>query len=108
MNQLSLVQAVNRFGKSVVMAVTPTSDRRLDARLGQSLALPDRHVLRAATRMVDQRIVALRLPVIQGLLPCIENTKSVRMELLCRQATIRGAYTSISKATYCPPCQVET
>ena len=73
MNQLSLVQAVNRFGESVVIAVTPTSDRRLDARFGQPLAVPDRHILLATIGMLDQRFVALRLPVIQGLLQCIKH-----------------------------------
>ena len=29
-------------------------------------------------------------------------------ELLVRQPTMRRAYTSITKATYCQPCQVET
>ena len=30
------------------------------------------------------------------------------MELLTRQPTMRRAYTSITKAPYCQPCQVET
>gem|GEM_PF-7132577 len=36
------------------------------------------------------------------------GTKSVRIELLTRQPTIRRANTSMTKATYSQPCQVET
>jgi hypothetical protein len=36
------------------------------------------------------------------------STKSVRIELLTRQPTIRRANTSMTKATYSQPCQVDT
>ena len=73
MNQLSLVQAVNRFGESVVIAVTPTSDRRLDARFGQTFAVPNGYILRTPVAVVNQGSGTFGLPVIQGLLQCIEN-----------------------------------
>ena len=63
-NQLSLFQAVNYFGEDVVIAVTPTFYQQLDARLDQSLAVPDRHTLRPPVGTVRQRIAALRLPAI--------------------------------------------
>ena len=56
---------------------------------------------------MDQCIV-IGLPVIQSLLQRFQQHKSVRMELLTRQPAMRGAYTSMTKATYCQPCQVET
>ena len=56
---------------------------------------------------MDQYVV-IRLTVIQGLLQRVQIHKSVRMELLTRQPTMRRAYTSITKGTYCQPCQVET
>lgn len=36
------------------------------------------------------------------------STKSVRIELLTRQPTMRRANTSMTKATYSQPCQLET
>ena len=72
MNQLSLVQAVNRFGESVVIAVTSTSDRRLDASLGQTLAVADRDVLRTPVAVVNQSVSSLRLPGMQRLVQSIK------------------------------------
>ena len=58
--------------------------------------------------MVDQRSVWIRLPSLQRLLQSVELRKSVRMELLTRQPTMRLANTSMTKATYSQPCQLET
>jgi hypothetical protein len=40
-SHLSFIQAVNRFGLCVVVAVTLTADRGLNAYLGQSLAIAE-------------------------------------------------------------------
>jgi hypothetical protein len=39
MDQLGLVEPVDRLGERIVVAVTAAADRRLDARLGQTLAV---------------------------------------------------------------------
>ena len=69
MNQLSLVQAVNHFGESVVIAVTSNPDRRLDARIGQTFAIPNRYILLTPVAVVNQGIGMFGLAVIQGLAP---------------------------------------
>ena len=48
MYQLPLVQAVDRLGQCVVMTVAFPAHGRFDARLGQSFAVPDGHVLRSS------------------------------------------------------------
>ena len=58
--------------------------------------------------MVNQGIVAFWLACVQGLLQRIELRKSVRMELLTLQPTMLLGKTSMTKATYCQPCQVAT
>ena len=56
--------------------------------------------------MVDQGIAALRLTRVQGLLQS-SSKKSVLIELLTRQPTIRRAKTSVTKATYTKPCKID-
>ena len=41
MDDLGLVETVDRFGEGVVVAIADTSDGRLDSRLGQSLRILD-------------------------------------------------------------------
>ena len=48
MNQFSLVQAVDRLGQGVVVAISLAAYRGFDAGLGQAFAVADRNVLRAA------------------------------------------------------------
>jgi hypothetical protein len=69
--QFRLVQVVDGFSQGIVVAVTFIAHRRFDASLVQTFAVSNRHILRPAIRMMDQHIVALRLPVVQGLLKCI-------------------------------------
>ena len=45
MNELGLVQAVDRLGQGVVVAVALAAHRRLDTGFGQAFAVPNRHVL---------------------------------------------------------------
>jgi hypothetical protein len=44
-DQLSLVQPVDRLGQRVVVAVSFAAHRRLDAGFAQAFAVPDGHVL---------------------------------------------------------------
>jgi len=57
--------------------------------------------------MLNQAAIAVRLAGVQRLLDRVEY-KTVCMELRTRQPTIRRAKTSMTKATHCQPCQVET
>ena len=50
MDDLGLVEAVDRLGESVVVAVADAADRWLDAGLGQALGVLDRDVLRRRGR----------------------------------------------------------
>ncbi len=73
MNQFGLVQAINRFRQRVVVAVTTAAHGRLDTGLGQSFAVLYGHVLRAPVTVMNQRIITLRLSVIQGLFQRVQN-----------------------------------
>lgn len=53
MNDLGLVETVDRFGERVVVRVADTSDGRLDPGFRQSLRILDRHVLNAPVRVVE-------------------------------------------------------
>ncbi len=50
MNQFYLVQAVDRFGQRIIVAVATTADGGLDARFGQTFAVANADVLRCASR----------------------------------------------------------
>ena len=50
-------------------------------------------------RVMNQAAVALRLAVVQSLLQRVQLRKSVRIEVLTRQPTMRRANTSMTKAT---------
>ena len=58
MDDLGLVEAVDRLGESVVVAVADAANRRLDARLRQPLGVLDRDVLGGFKRS-SQRVVCL-------------------------------------------------
>jgi hypothetical protein len=47
MDDFGLVEAVDRFGEGVVVAVADAADRGLDAGLGQAFGVFDRDVLAA-------------------------------------------------------------
>ena len=63
MDDLGLVQAVDRFGERVVVGVADASDRRLDTGLDQALGVFDRDVLHAAIGMVDEAAAKLRTEI---------------------------------------------
>ena len=46
MDHLGLVEAVDRFGESVVVGVAHATNRRLDASFGKTLAVSNADVLR--------------------------------------------------------------
>src|SRR5690606_26907017 len=73
MDDLGLVEAVDRFGESVVIAVADAADRRLDARLGQALGVADADVLRTAIRVVDKTSLAGGAPFMQRLLQGVQH-----------------------------------
>jgi hypothetical protein len=77
MNQFGLVQAVDRLGQRVVVAVAAAAHRRLDAGLGQALGVSDGHVLRTTVGVMDERTVALWLARIQRLLQRVEHEVGV-------------------------------
>lgn len=106
-NQLGLVQPVDGFGQGVVVAIALATNRGLDAGLGQSLGVADRDVLAATIAVVDQTPVRCGWRAYSACSRA-SSTKSVFMLVLTRQPTIRRANTSITKATYSQPCQVET
>jgi hypothetical protein len=49
MNDLGLVETVDRLGESIVITVADAAHRRLDARLHQPLGILDRGVLAAGS-----------------------------------------------------------
>ena len=57
MDDLGLEQADHRFGEGVVVRISHTADRRLDAGRGEPLAVFDRDVLDAAIGVMDQAAV---------------------------------------------------
>ena len=97
MDQLGLVQPVDRLGQRVVVAVALAADRGFDARFGQPLGVADAGVLGPRSEW------QMRVPSRSGCLAykaCSRafRTKSVRMGLLTRRPTMRRAKTSITKA----------
>jgi len=102
MNQFSLVQAVDRFSEGVIVAVAPTADRRFDARFGEPLAIANADVLRTSVgsgvSAFRRRLVAARKRLFKRI-----RTKSVVIDVLTRQPTIRRANTSTTNATYSQP-----
>ena len=58
MDQLSLVQPVDRLGQGIVVAVALAADRRLDAGLGKPLGVSNADV-RPTVGVMNQGIVAL-------------------------------------------------
>ncbi len=73
MNDLCLVEPIDRLGESVVITVADAADGRLDAGLGQSLDVANADVLRPAIRMVHQTELANWPPFMQSLLESVED-----------------------------------
>lgn len=73
MDDLGFVEAVDRFGESIVVAIADTADRRFNPGFGQALGVLDGHVLRTPVGMMHQTAAMGRLPFVQSLLQRSEN-----------------------------------
>jgi len=73
MDQLGLVEAVDRLGERIVVAVPTTTDRWLDASLRQPLAVSNRYILRSPGAVMNQTAALLRAAVMQGLFKGVEH-----------------------------------
>ena len=73
MNDLGLVETVDRFGEGIVITVADTSDRRLDASFCQSLGIPNGHVLNAAIGVMHEAAAMSGTPIMKCLLQRIED-----------------------------------
>ena len=78
MDDLGLVEAVDRFGEGVVVAVADAADRRLDAGLGQALGVFDRDVLAASVAVMDEPAAMHGPPLVERLLQRIEHEARMR------------------------------
>jgi hypothetical protein len=54
MDDLGLVEAIDRLGECVVIAVTDVADGGLDAGFSQPFGVANAHILRSAVAMVGQ------------------------------------------------------
>ncbi len=54
LDDLCLVQSVDRLGQRVVVRIAHAADRRFDASFSQPVRVTDRHVLHAAVTVMDQ------------------------------------------------------
>ena len=68
-----LVEAVDRLGQSVVIAVVDAADGMFDPAFGEALGVADRNVLAAALAVKDEAAALRRPPVVERLLERIED-----------------------------------
>nr|CAA38902.1 unnamed protein product [Agrobacterium tumefaciens] len=73
MDDLGLVETVDRFCERVIVAVTDTPDGRLDACLCQAFGIPDRNVLNTAIRMMHKAAAMNGTPIMKCLLERIKD-----------------------------------
>ncbi len=73
MNDLGLVETVDRFGEGIVITVADTSDRRLYASFCQPLGVPDGNVLNAPVRMVHEPAAVNGTSIMKCLLKSIKD-----------------------------------
>lgn len=78
MNDFGLVKPVNRFCESIVVAVADTSDRGLYTRFGQSLRIPDRHVLNTPVGMMYETAAVNWSSIMKRLFQGIEDKGGMR------------------------------
>lgn len=72
-DHLGLVEAVDRLGQSIVVAVADATNRRLDARFGEALGVLYGYVLRPAVAMMDQAAAMDRPTIVQRLLQRVQD-----------------------------------
>ena len=78
MDDLGFVEAVDRLGQSIVVAVAYAAHRRFDAGFGQALGVFDRDVLAASVTVMHQPTAMQRPPVMQSLFQRVEHEARVR------------------------------
>jgi hypothetical protein len=67
LNQLRFVDSYGGFRERVVVRVTDRPDRRVNTRFDEMLSEPERRVLTARVRMVNELVLAL-FPLVSSLL----------------------------------------
>lgn len=95
-NDLGLVQPVDRLGESIVIGVANVADRRLDTRRLEPFAVTDGYILHSTVAMVNESVN--RPARMERLLKRIQH-ESVRAEGEAFQPTMRRAKASMTKAT---------
>jgi hypothetical protein len=75
-DHFGLVEAVDRFGQRVIVAIALATDRRLDTGLRQTLCVAGGEILLASVTVVDQGM-ALRLPSLYRLLQGVDDKAGV-------------------------------
>tara|TARA_E500000318_G_scaffold102311_1_gene106517 strand:+ start:392 stop:664 length:273 start_codon:yes stop_codon:yes gene_type:complete len=90
MDDLGLVEAIDRLGQGVVVAAAHAADRWLDPRLGQAFGVLDRDVLAAAIGVMDESAAGDRPALMEVLFEGVQN-KPAWAERLTRQPTMRRA-----------------
>ena len=73
MDNLGLVEPVDRLGESVVVGIAHTADRALDACLRQTLGVADADILRALVGVMHEAAAMDGPPFVQGLFESIED-----------------------------------
>jgi hypothetical protein len=76
-DQLGFVEAVDRFGERVVIAIADAADRRLNAGFGQAFSILDCDVLTAAVAVVNEPAPMGRPALIQSLFKSIEDERGM-------------------------------
>jgi hypothetical protein len=76
-DEFGLVEAVDRLGAGVVVRVADAADGRDEARLDQTLGVPDGDVLDAPIAVVDEAAAANGRSIMQDLIERIENEAGV-------------------------------
>ena len=77
MDDLGLVEAVDRLGQRVVVAVADTAHRRFDAGFGEALGVADADILRSAVGMMNQTAAMNGPAFVQGLFESVEHKARV-------------------------------
>src|SRR5690606_35720920 len=78
MNDLGLVKPVDRFGESIVVAVTDAPNRRFDTCFCQPFGIANGHVLNAPVRVMHETAAMNGTPIMKRLLQSIENEGRMR------------------------------
>ena len=77
MDDLSLVEPIDRFGERIVVAVAEATDGRLDTRLSKALGVSNTDVLRTSVEMVHQATTCWP-PFVKRLFQCVEHEACMR------------------------------